>query len=189
MCHDGAVRLLRRMAEGRPTVAVPILAGGLSLLSWVGLLGLAGYGVAATAARVACETRTPGVSCAADWDRAMGRAGAGFLLLFAHSPGEGGARALVQRLTGRRRDESPMVALAEQLLSTAPPPPPPPPPPPEPEPEPSPADPREVFLPPIGKWDAETLPPGWRRDDAGHLRDDQGRYASEQAAEAFWRER
>lgn len=59
-----------------------------------------------------------------------------------------------------------------------------------------PIDPRSAFT---GKQDKgrekrkqrgkDELPPGWHRDEAGHLRDEHGRYASNRAAERYWSER
>lgn len=94
----------------RSDVSVPLVYG-LSLLSWIGLAGLAGYAGVATVGRVACEVRQGASECVEvreEWNMAMGRTGAGFMLLFAHSPGEGGG--LLQRLVGaaskRPREET-----------------------------------------------------------------------------------
>ena len=176
------------MDSSRPSINIQRLAGGLSLLSWVGLIGLAGYAATATAARLACEFRYPdGARCDAtrdQWDAAMQRTGAGFVLLFAHSPGEGGARALVERFSASRRREDEaqpdligdavgfIAEHADDLAALAG----------------VVADPREAFLPRASKWAPDSLPPGWTRDDAGHLRDATGRYASEQAAADYWRD-
>lgn len=45
-------------------------------------------------------------------------------------------------------------------------------------------DPRGIFS--VGEDQALSLPPGWSRDEHGHLRDEHGRYASEDAARS-WR--
>lgn len=45
-------------------------------------------------------------------------------------------------------------------------------------------DPRGIFA--VGEVDELQLPPGWSRDENGHIRDEHGRYASEDAARS-WR--
>jgi hypothetical protein len=89
---------------------VPLFKG-LSLLGWLGLAGLGAYAGVATVRLVSCEVRYGTDRCeqvASDWDDSMRATAAGFVLLFAHSPGESGG--LVQRLAGglagiRKRDQ------------------------------------------------------------------------------------
>lgn len=47
-------------------------------------------------------------------------------------------------------------------------------------------DPRGIFAVGEAAGSPLTLPPGWHRDEHGHLRDEHGRYASEEAARS-WR--
>jgi hypothetical protein len=95
----------------RPAAMVPLFKG-LSLLGWLGLAGLGAYAGMATVRLVSCEVRYGADRCgqvASDWDQSMKATAAGFVLLFAHSPGESGG--LVQRLAGgltgiRKREDA-----------------------------------------------------------------------------------
>jgi hypothetical protein len=109
--------------EQHRSAQVP-LAGGMSLLSWLALAGLGVYAGVSTVSRVSCEIRLGADRCAdvrREWSRDMTRAGTGFMLLFAHSPGEGGLGGIVKLLSGGRKREDqgldPVSAIGDLALS------------------------------------------------------------------------